>query len=80
MSLFLDMMFREGSFEGMSGDSIQMMRNDPQKKKTRGRRIEMDLNEMQDQLQRKAEELQRAEAESVRLRQRLKASAVCGAH
>ncbi|PNW82603.1 hypothetical protein CHLRE_06g285750v5 [Chlamydomonas reinhardtii] len=56
----------------MSGDSIQMMRNDPQKKKTRGRRIEMDLNEMQDQLQRKAEELQRAEAESVRLRQRLK--------
>eukprot|EP00198_Chlamydomonas_reinhardtii_P006147 XP_001695483.1 predicted protein [Chlamydomonas reinhardtii] len=32
----------------------------------------MELNELQEQLQRKAEELQRAEAESLRLRQRLK--------
>lgn len=30
------------------------------------------MNELQEQLQRKAEELQRAEAESLRLRQRLK--------
>ena len=41
-------------------------------KKKRVRRVEMELNELQEQLQRKAEELQRAEAESLRLRQRLK--------
>ncbi|KAG2430131.1 hypothetical protein HXX76_010230 [Chlamydomonas incerta] len=51
--------------------SIPLQAAPPQKKK-RVRRVDAELNVLQEQLQRKAEELQRAEAESLRLRQRLK--------